>query len=348
MTNKEATLPSEIIIFDPGIDDALAYLLAQAALKNTAYVSTIGNADAGETTQNMHALVDFEQTYAKTPSKNTQVFMGADRPLYARKPYSADKQFIHGQKVMEGLGNNFPRTAKKTESLYNQILQNTSPQPIDVYSFSPLTEASRLVKRLGERSEIISSVTIMGGTIGEQGSAGIYSEPNFAEDPRALKQILVALEKNSTDTLIVPTNGTQAEDFQVTSDHLIDLVENLEKRGSHAIAKYFSKLIGEDSTYYKFYRSRLEVFKFVGSIPVEYAFPGAPAHDLVALMARLHPDLFHIEEYKVAITDLGQIGIGRSYFKDVVGTFKVVMAPADGAGPKFWEIITDYLSCYYN
>lgn len=343
---KQYSEVSELMPSDPGVDDALAILVAWEALANPAIIATYGNGSTEQTSRNLNSLVHAHQQFAKDPSRTPLVFSGSDRALDAHGPFNTDVQFIHGAKAMEGEGHGFPAIKSKPDALYRAI-EKKSPNDIDVISLGAVTEVSLMLNRGQRFIKHVNSLTLMGGTIGHQGNTGMYKEANFMHDPEALTQILRVAEQKNIPTTIVPLNVTEEPELELTPERVISLAENLQKRGSKKIAAYLLKLLGPDSTYLQFYRSRSQIYHQVHGIPELTKYQGCPIHDLTALYARKHPNLFIYRNYPIMVSGNGEIGIGRDYY-GVIGEFEVAVALAEGAGEEYWNLTENYLAAHYN
>ena len=94
-----------IIDCDPGIDDAIALIVAleSSQLEIIGITTVFGNVETSLATENAMRILDIT-------GRNIPVFEGAKRPLYAKPLVPPD--YVHGN---DGLGNvDYPGSAKKT------------------------------------------------------------------------------------------------------------------------------------------------------------------------------------------------------------------------------------------
>jgi purine nucleosidase len=170
---------------DPGIDDALAQLLAARAraARLGAVTVTYGNTTLDRAVRNARFVLD------RAPS-DAPVLAGWDRPL--RRPLITAKE-THGA---EGLGDHddLPPAAVPTPSARALLvaLERTGG-PVTLITLGPLTnlalalrEDPALVRRLVVRH------VMMGGNIAEAGNTGPLSEFNVWCDPDAADEVLRA------------------------------------------------------------------------------------------------------------------------------------------------------------
>ena len=179
------TAPLPLIIdTDPGIDDALALLLAarwrRADLRSVTV--TYGNTTLDRGTRNARIILD------RAPS-TTAVIAGADRPL-VRELITAKE--THGA---EGLGDHSAPAAAHVAPSGSAILEalRRSPGPVTLVTLGPLTNLALALRNDSAlvRSRVSRHVA-MGGSLKARGTATVEAEFNVWCDPEATDEVVRA------------------------------------------------------------------------------------------------------------------------------------------------------------
>ena len=175
-----------IIDTDPGIDDAVAILLAAASpeLSLAGLVSVAGNVPIDFTTRNLLGLVDL-LTPAVLPD-DIPVACGAASPLADRVPATAEE--VHGANGVAG--HVFPeskRSVLSATALYATVLEEA---PTEICAIGPLTNLAQLVTDRPDLATQIPRITLMGG--GTHGNMTPAAEFNVFADPEAASVVLGA------------------------------------------------------------------------------------------------------------------------------------------------------------
>ncbi len=177
--------PLRIIIdTDPGVDDAIAILLALAApgVEVVGLTTVGGNVPRARATRNALALLQA----AKRP--DIPVAKGAARPLRGR--YRPSVAF-HGP---GGLSVRLPESAlpatglSATDFFEGQI--DASRGNLTVVALGPLTNVARLERRHRGILGQCSGLVIMGGAVESRGNVTPRAEFNFHSDPLAASDVL--------------------------------------------------------------------------------------------------------------------------------------------------------------
>ena len=178
--------PRQLIIdTDPGVDDAIAILLALASPDVTVLglTSVGGNVPLARATRNALALLEYAGRAADVP-----VAAGAARPRRGRFPYAYR---FHGR---SGLSRRLPepRTrvdrAGAVEFLADQLARQ--PGQIHLVALGPLTNLARLERRHPGRLRQAASLVVMGGAVRVLGNVTPHAEFNFYSDPLAAAEVL--------------------------------------------------------------------------------------------------------------------------------------------------------------
>lgn len=182
-----------IIDTDPGIDDAIAILLALSAEKELevlALTTVNGNVDVEKNTKNACRILE------AAGRCDVPVYKGSDKPLVRERRSVSE---VHGQ---DGLGDtNLPEPEKKPEAedAVDYLIRKAREEKgeLTLLPIGPLTNIAKAVQRDAEFAENIKEVVIMGG--GEKmGNTTPVAEFNFWEDPEAAKIVFEAGFKKVT------------------------------------------------------------------------------------------------------------------------------------------------------
>lgn len=180
------TRPQLLIDTDPGVDDALAILMAHAHADVAGLCIAAGNVGLEHTVRNARALVDLL-------GAGTPVFPGCATPL-VRMP-KEDAAFVHGRDGFGDVGMPEPRPAASHESAALALLRLTRERPgeLTLVALAPLTNlalALRLDPGLPAR---VKRLVVMGGAVTGQGNTGrVPAEFNVGFDPEAAHVVFEA------------------------------------------------------------------------------------------------------------------------------------------------------------
>lgn len=247
-----------IIDCDPGIDDAVAILLAMAnedKLNILGITTVTGNQSIEKVTNNALKLVSYL-------NRDIKVAKGADTPLIREKRVAGS---VHGT---TGMGNyELPEAKNKLESENAvEFLKNTilgSSEKITLVPIGPLTNIALLLKVYPEVKENIDEIVLMGGAI-NGGNVTPTAEFNIWADPEAAKIVF-------SSNIKIVMNGLDVT--HSTGLYRDDVNELLKSNGK------ISNMCGEILNFY-----------FNGDHVKEGTF--TPIHDASAIMYLLHPELF--------------------------------------------------------
>lgn len=173
-----------IIDCDPGIDDAVALLLAWASAEEIdlmAVTTVAGNVPLANTTANALRLRELAGREA------TPVFAGCPRPML-RPLVTAT---VHGESGLDGSG--LPRARGAVERGHAvSFLRETiaaAPGEITLVAVGPLTNVACALVERPELAREVRRIVIMGGSAGA-GNKTPYAEFNFYVDPHAARVVL--------------------------------------------------------------------------------------------------------------------------------------------------------------
>ena len=175
-----------IIDTDPGVDDALAILMALASPRvEVVGLTTVGgNVPLARSTRNALALVEY------TGFGQVPVARGAARPLRGRFRYSFGFHGRSGLTFRLSDPQIKPATTTAVEFLANGL--QSQPGQITVVALGPLTNLAHLLDQHPEALRQAAGLVVMGGAVDVPGNVTPYAEFNFYSDPIAAQRVLTS------------------------------------------------------------------------------------------------------------------------------------------------------------
>jgi purine nucleosidase len=181
--------PRRIILdCDPGVDDAVAILLAFAApeaVKVEAITTVIGNVTLDKTTANALRVLDL------AGRADIPVYAGCPRPIMA--PVER-KQSVHGS---DGLGDiglpssvGQPEAEHAVDAIIRLVREN--PGQITLCPIGPMTNIALALIKAPDIATLVPEIIFMGGAAFRPGNSTPTAEFNFMIDPHAAQIMLTA------------------------------------------------------------------------------------------------------------------------------------------------------------
>ena len=170
-----------IIDTDPGIDDAVAILLALASpeLEVLGIVAVAGNVPLATTARNARSIVEL----AGRPE--LPVYAGCPRPL-GGKPLDAERS--HGSSGLGDLVLPVPAQPPRTEhGVFYLVdrLRHAAPKSVTVCALGPLSNIAMALVLAPEIAAGVAELVLMGGATRGQGNVTAVAEFNIHADPHA-------------------------------------------------------------------------------------------------------------------------------------------------------------------
>jgi uridine nucleosidase len=271
---------------DPGIDDAMALLLALTSpeLELLAVTTVFGNAAVEQTTQNALRILEVGGC------TDIPVAMGAGRPLV--RALEASDPSIHGS---DGLGGAFlgapPPVGWPIETPAPRLIAETvmeRPGEITLVAIGPLTNLALAARLEPKIVRAVKQVIIMGGAAFRMGNASPVAESNIHDDPEAAAIVFSA----GWPLVMVGLDVTLR--VLMREDYLAELAA-----GGTPQADFIAKLL---PVYQRFYRRRFEVDHDVWP----YREEGLPTHDPSAIAYAIDPTLFRTRRLPVWVETDGR------------------------------------------
>lgn len=180
------TRPQLLIDTDPGVDDALAILMAHAHADVAGLSIAAGNVGLGHTVRNARTLVDL--LGAATP-----VFAGCATPLV--RTADEDAAFAHGRDGFGDVGLPEPVAALSAEPAALALLRLTRERPgeLTLVALAPLTNLALALRIDPTLPERVARLVVMGGAVSGLGNTGrVPAEFNVGFDPEAAHVVFEA------------------------------------------------------------------------------------------------------------------------------------------------------------
>ncbi len=263
-----------IVDCDPGIDDALALILAfhSPELEILGISGVNGNVSLAKVMTNIEKIL----TLIK-PQIRPRVARGADCPLQGECFFAED---VHGE---HGLGDFRSEVAAGEEwwdlfpgSAAVFLAQTASRHPgeVTLIAIGPLTNLALALRHNPESMSRVKRIVVMGGALREKGNITAHAEFNFFVDPLAAQIVL----DSGIPVTLVPLDVT----------HRVFLgVEEMAKleAGCGPFGRFLIQATGYD----------FEKKKFRGGRKAFYL------HDSLAVAAVIDPDLFEAAPIPAAV-----------------------------------------------
>ncbi|GAA0373830.1 nucleoside hydrolase [Bowmanella denitrificans] len=270
-----------IIDTDPGVDDALAIVMAANSpeLNVLGLTTVFGNVSVEQATTNALILSEFA-------GYDIPVYKGEAVPVTRTPAPYAD--FVHGD---DGFGNiNWPESDKQaqTQHAVDFIIEQVRKYPgeVTLVPLGPLTNIARVLEKAPDVAALVKEVVLMGGAARHCGNVSPVAEANIMGDPHAADKVFTAnwpvvmigldvtsqvLLKHDDMQKIAQLNPKQGEFLRQASDFYID-----------------------------FYQQTLGI-------------AGCMVHDPSTIAYILDPSLFEVEQGRIRVVTDG-LAIGQTTF----------------------------------
>ena len=312
-------MPKKILLdCDPGLDDALALLLAHGDPNvELVGVTTVGgNVGLSRTTRNALALREYLH-FEKVP-----VAAGAGQPLSGEV---REASHVHGE---SGLGSAVlpePVLAADERHAVDFIIETlrATPGAIHLVATGPLTNIALALQKEPAIARWVASFTIMGGSF-TRGNATPAAEFNIYADPEAARVVFDAdwqvLMIGLDLTLQAQANGP--------------VVERLARLGVLA-----HELILPLATFWaRANQSRANQSRENQSRATDGEWDGQAVHDVCAIAHVVRPDLFSSRPARVQVETTGEFTRGMTVVDfDSPSPNAIVPVTLDVAG--FWAYV---------
>lgn len=281
-----------LIDTDPGVDDALALLLALKSpeLKIEAITTVSGNVHVENATQNLLRILGLLDL-----SEFPIIAQGEAQPLV--KPL-VKAEHVHGE---DGLGNisklsnrdgcpRYPLAACNISTIsgVDLILEmvNRYPNELVIVALGPLTNISKAIQIDPDCMQKLRSILLMGGVFSEYGNVTTTAEFNVFVDPHAAHDVI----NSGVQIHIVPLDVTHQ--VVLSGERLNAETEGYEDRLSNFLRE-------STQTCMEFYRENV-------------GFYGLHIHDALPIGILTHPLMFESVDAYVQVETEGNLTSGMT------------------------------------
>ncbi|GBF05399.1 purine nucleosidase [Deinococcus aerius] len=267
---------------DPGLDDAIAWLLALASpeeVRVLGLTAVHGNVGLDRTTRN--ALVTL--ALAGEAGAGVPVYAGANRPLIRPAMTAAA---VHGESGLPASGLPEPGRGAESEHAVDFISRAVRGQPgeVTLVATGPLTNVALAFRLAPDLPELLREVVWMGGSTG-QGNRTPAAEFNALADPHAARIVL----ESGVRVRMFGLNVTMQA---VATPERVERLRTLGNRAGRVSAELLTFYAG-------IYRER-------------YGMTGGALHDPLAVAAVIRPGLCEMRPMNVQVETQEGLNFGRT------------------------------------
>ncbi len=269
--------PRILLDCDPGLDDAVAILVAAHHGDLVGITTVSGNVGLDHTTRNALAVAEMAEL-------DVPVHQGAARPLVAE---ARDAARVHGP---TGLGDvHLPEPARSAAPGAVDFISDTARavDGLQLVAIGPLTNVALALRNDPDLVGRLAGITVMGGSAGG-GNVTAAAEFNIWADPEAAAIVFA----EGTPVTMVGLNATH----QV----LFGPPEADRMRAAGPPAGTFAA----------------DLVAYAHRRGLEAGHPATPLHDAVAVIAVTHPRLFATSRRPVAVELRGEHTRGMTVVDD--------------------------------
>ena len=267
---------------DPGIDDALAMLLAghNSRIKLLGISTTFGNQDIQKTTNNALGLAEF---FDMSEVDINQGF--AYKYLEINIPISGEK--FHGESGFADVVLPVNKKPLLKQRLLPHMFEviTSQKEKVTIIAVGPLTNIALFLKAYPDVKNYIEEIAVMGGAIGQGNVAGLAAEFNIFNDPHAAH--------------VVFHSGIKVIMFPLDVTHQLDINEAIKRRISELNSRISRSIISSLDYYTKMIKKHSNVTKI-------------PLHDPCPVAYIINKDLFETTFINVEVEIDSVLSRGRT------------------------------------
>lgn len=298
---------------DPGHDDALAILLAHAALDLRAITTVAGNQTLAKVTDNARRIATLAGI------REVPIAAGAERPHTRMLTVAHD---VHGESGLDGAELPEPEVPLSEESataLIGEVIERSS-EPITLLATGPLTNVSDLLRELPDPRSAIDRIVLMGGSTG-RGNTQPYAEFNIYVDPEAAAAVFAS-------GLPITMMGLDVTHQALATEEVRARIRAL----GTPLARTFADLLGF----------------FAGTYRELWGLPAPPLHDPVAVAYAIDPSLVECVDASVVVETDGEFTRGATVVDLHARTGRPVNARVGMRldADRFWDLMIDAIAAH--
>jgi len=274
--------PKRIIIdTDPGVDDALTFLLALASpeIQLEALTTTQGNVTVEKATQNALSVLEL------LGASHIPVAKGCVLPMVG--PLLASDH-VHGK---SGIGNAQlpePKAQPVSQHAIDYLIERFLAEPgeLSLFTIGPLSNVAFAIRKEPRFASAVKELVIMGGAIREGGNITAQAEFNIYADPYAAHVVF----HSGIPITLIPLDVT----------HKCILYANQIKRLSQQESSISRFVTDSTAVYVNFTENKTGT-------------QGCALHDPLTLATVIAPELLTLEEHYVDVDISGGISMGKTF-----------------------------------
>lgn len=268
-----------IIDTDPGIDDAMAIMLALKStdLEVLALTTTFGNVAVELATKNALTLLELANS-------DIPVAQGVAKPMLA--PALSPPDFVHGS---DGFGNiNWPTSNRQADErnaaqlIVDMVHQY--PNEISLVALGPLGNLAKALELDPSIADLVDEVILMGGAAEEKGNVTPVAEANIINDPHAADLVFGA---RWSVTMV----GLDVTHRVIMDNELLEYIRDNNGREGDFLYR-------ATQFYFDFYHKT-------------FGIQGCFVHDASTIIYAIEPDIFKTEDRVIRVAVDG-VGIGQT------------------------------------
>ena len=286
---------------DPGLDDALAILLAHgdADIDLVAITTVGGNVSLDNTTRNALQLAEY------LGMKGVPVSAGAATPLVR---VAEDASHVHGAQGMGTVRLPDPTLAPSSVHAVDLIIETlrSAPGTIHLVATGPLTNIALALQKEPAIAEWAASFVIMGGSF-TRGNATPAAEFNIYADPEAAAVVFAA----DWEVVMIGLDLTLQA---IATGEIVDRMRELGRLGEELLVPL--------STFW--------------NDPNDPDFRGQAVHDVVAVAYVVHPEWFESRPARVDVETDGRFTSGMTVV-DFSSSTPNAVVPVRLNTAEFWD-----------
>ncbi len=302
-----------IIDCDPGVDDAIALLLALSTdqLNLLAITTVAGNVPLSYTTANALKICEL------AGRRDVPIYPGCPRPILKPLHTATD---VHGATGLQGAELPEPSAQPQAQHAVEYLIHTLSnaSEPVTLATLGPLTNVALALIQRPQIAENIQEIVAMGGAV-THGNVTPSAEFNIYVDPHAAEVVFSA----GLPTTLITLDTTHQV---LTTAERLQSIRSLGSPVAEAAADLLSHYGQADAE--------------------RYGMPGSPLHDPCVVAYLMRPTLFTRRQVPVSV----EVCQGQSQGRTVVdwwhpdgGTMHVVDTVDT---PAFYALLTQQLGTY--
>ena len=281
-----------LIDSDPGVDDALAILLAMKSpeLHVEAITTVSGNVHVEQATENLLRILALLElsTYPSIAKGESQPLL---KPLVKAEHVHGDDGLGNISKLLQPDGSPKYSSAKCEISELSGVdlilkMAELYPDELTIVALGPLTNISLAIRKEPDIMQTLKSIVLMGGAFSEYGNVTTTAEFNIYVDPHAAHEVFCS----GIPISVAPLDVTQQ--VALTGERLFKETEGRQDKISSFLRQSTQACM-------EFYRQHV-------------GFYGLHIHDALPIGLLTHPQLFQSVDAYVQVETEGNLTSGMT------------------------------------